>query len=133
MQSLTTPQIKKLSGTLTTAQLQDVSLMDPILTVQAGLKIFPLMVFYDIEISNNTNINEFGLRLNNQLNPFLILAIVPGAAPYAWSGIIGQTGFQTSNPAPETNPLCNELNFTATPDPGIAVNYFRYEITYFIL
>lgn len=134
MQQYSVNQIRKITGSLTTAQLADVSLLPPILEVPAGLKIWPLMVYYNLNIQNNTNINEFSVRLNNQLNPFLILGITPGASPWAWSGIIGQNGYlQNTNPSSETNPLCNALYFVTNPDAGIVVNQFDYEITYFIL
>jgi len=134
MQTYSINQIRKISGTLTTAELQDVSLLPPIIEVAAGLRVWPLMVYYDFEIANNTNINEFGIRNNIALNSNLLLSIVPQVAPYAWSGIVASNSYtQLINPSNETNPLCNNLNFVASPDGGISVNYFRYEITYFVL
>jgi len=134
MQSYISSQIRKISGELTTAQLQDVSLMAPIVEVRAGLKVWPLMVYFDFEIANNTTIPEIGIRNNVALNPILLLAVVPGVAPYAWSGIVGQNNYpQLVTPSNEVNPLCNNINFVVSPDPGISVNYFRYTITYFVM
>lgn len=134
MQEYSVNQIKKISGTLTSSQLQNVNLLNPIIEVPAGLRVWALSVYYDFEISNNTLIPEIGIRNNIALNAILLLAITPQLAPYAWSGIVGQNNYpQLINPSNETNPLCNNLNFVAASDLSISVNYFRYELTYFVL